>query len=451
MTAIIFVGPSLPPEHTTDCPGLEFRPPVHQGGLYQATLERPAAIGVVDGYFDGAPAVWHKEILWALSEGIAVFGAASMGALRAAELHRFGMIGVGQIFADYRDGKLTDDDEVALVHGPAETNYIILSEPMVNIRATLACACAHSVIDTQAADSIAKVAKEQFYQERTWQSVVAAARPVVASDILARFETWLAGGKVDQKQADARALLDAVRRHVASDIQQTKTSFTFQYTQSWAHAPWRKTKPKIDEAGAAILDELRLTGDTYLQVRQKALLLALARDDSERSERRADRTAVAKEIGEFRLRHGLVRRSDLRRWSRENDMTEARFGDLMSDRAQFNGLARDLDRRLHADMLDVLRLENTYAPLRAKAASKAQVSKSPAIVAGPVAWPAVLVSWYFGGRLGAAVPDDLVGYSADLGLDSLEQFYDLLAAEYAFCQAEVQGIGSGEERQELLS
>ena len=45
--------------------------------------------------------------------------------------------GVGRIFEAFRDGVLEDDDEVAVVHGPPETGYLALSEPMVNIRGTL--------------------------------------------------------------------------------------------------------------------------------------------------------------------------------------------------------------------------------------------------------------------------------------------------------------------------
>ena len=120
---------------------------MRQGELYAAACGSPRAIGVIDGYFDGQPAVLHKEILWALTRGIAVFGASSMGALRAAELHPFGMRGVGRIFEAYRDGELTDDDEVALIHGPPETGYVRLSEPMVNIRATLEKAVAGRLID----------------------------------------------------------------------------------------------------------------------------------------------------------------------------------------------------------------------------------------------------------------------------------------------------------------
>ena len=107
--AILFIGPSLPERESGEPPGFERRPPAAQGDVYRATLEKPRAIGIVDGYFHGVPAVWHKEILWAMTKGIHVFGAASMGALRAAELHPFGMRGVGRIFEAYRDGALSDD------------------------------------------------------------------------------------------------------------------------------------------------------------------------------------------------------------------------------------------------------------------------------------------------------------------------------------------------------
>ena len=56
----------------------------------------PRAIGIIDGVFLDVASVWHREILWALSQGVHVFGAASMGALRAAELDGFGMRGVGR-------------------------------------------------------------------------------------------------------------------------------------------------------------------------------------------------------------------------------------------------------------------------------------------------------------------------------------------------------------------
>src|SRR5215467_11177439 len=105
MTAIVFLGPTLPRAQAAQVLDATYLPPARQGDIYRAGRAfRPTVIGLVDGRFMDTGAIWHREILWALSEGIHVFGAASMGALRAAELASFGMQGVGQIFTAYRDG-----------------------------------------------------------------------------------------------------------------------------------------------------------------------------------------------------------------------------------------------------------------------------------------------------------------------------------------------------------
>ena len=67
MSAIIFCGPTLSVQDIAPYEGFEFRPPVRQGELYAAACGSPRAIGVIDGYFDGQPAVLHKEILRALT------------------------------------------------------------------------------------------------------------------------------------------------------------------------------------------------------------------------------------------------------------------------------------------------------------------------------------------------------------------------------------------------
>ena len=146
----IFTGPTISAGDA--CRELQalYLPPAAQGDVYRAALDAPRAIAIIDGYFETVPAVWHKEILWAMSRGIHVYGGASMGALRAAELHVFGMIGVGAVFESYRDGVLTDDDEVAVRLGPVETGYRPLSDAMVNIRATLHAAEAAGVLTSGA-------------------------------------------------------------------------------------------------------------------------------------------------------------------------------------------------------------------------------------------------------------------------------------------------------------
>jgi len=192
---------------------------------------KPAAIAIVDGYFECVPAVWHKEILFAIRQGIAVFGASSMGALRAAELHPFGMIGVGAIFEAYRDGRLEDDDEVAVVHGPAELGFPMLSEAMVNIRRTLADAEAEGVLPPAVAQTLEGLAKELPYRERGYGRVLRLAGELgVDAQALARFRTWLPTGRVDQKREDAKLMLRTVRRWIGQDTVLPEPRFHFEHT-----------------------------------------------------------------------------------------------------------------------------------------------------------------------------------------------------------------------------
>src|SRR3954453_16869600 len=130
MTNYIFTGPTLSADEGRAELDAVYLPPVSQGDLYRVALRSPQAIGIVDGYFERVPAVWQKEILWAMAQGVHIYGGAGEGALRAAELAPFGMEGVGEIFAAFRDGTLTDDDEVAVAHGPAESGYRAVSEAM---------------------------------------------------------------------------------------------------------------------------------------------------------------------------------------------------------------------------------------------------------------------------------------------------------------------------------
>src|SRR5882724_7534929 len=70
MRAIIFTGPTLSAAQVPGELDAVCWPPAAQADVYRAALERPAAIGIIDGYFENVPSIWHKEILWAMSQGI---------------------------------------------------------------------------------------------------------------------------------------------------------------------------------------------------------------------------------------------------------------------------------------------------------------------------------------------------------------------------------------------
>ena len=205
MTTIVFVGPTLPAaEVARILPGAIVAPPVAVGELLRVRAKR---IAIIDGYFERMAAVWHKEILLALERGIAVYGAASMGALRAAELARFGMRGSGGIYRDYARGVLVADDEVAVAHLPAEYGFRATSDALVNLRDGIARA---PMLTDRLRAALVELARARFYRERSWDTLVADARaaglPARQLDALA---TW---PKPDRKAADARLLLARLAR-----------------------------------------------------------------------------------------------------------------------------------------------------------------------------------------------------------------------------------------------
>src|ERR1700739_2046493 len=103
---IFYVGPTLYGNMPKPLKNELWLPPAAAGDILRdvSTLY-PRMIVLLDGVFHQSLAVWHKEIVYALLEGAIVIGAASMGALRAADLHRYGALGVGRVFELDRDGE----------------------------------------------------------------------------------------------------------------------------------------------------------------------------------------------------------------------------------------------------------------------------------------------------------------------------------------------------------
>lgn len=205
---VVFLGPTLAVADARSVLDAEYLPPVQLGDVWRISQERPRAIGIVDGYFHQVPAVWHKEILYAMSVGIAVYGSASMGALRAAELGPYGMIGVGDVAEGYRRGILDGDDEVALLHAEVEHGYRSFSEPLVNIRATVNAARLAGVVSATTAESLLAAARSLFYPDRAWPRVLRSTD--APPDELDALAAWLPAGRIDQKRADALAMLGRI-------------------------------------------------------------------------------------------------------------------------------------------------------------------------------------------------------------------------------------------------
>lgn len=208
MADVVFLGPSLPRAQAEKLhPQAVFLPPVAQGDVLWALREyQPTAVGIIDGVFRQSLSVWHKEILAVLADGVRVYGAASMGALRAAECADFGMIGVGEIFRQYHTGLLTRDDEVAVAYSQEDGEYQLRSEPMVNLRSQLQGAVEAQILPAVAAAQLTELAQSWYFPERTWPRLLAAAcLPPEQQQALAEF---VRNCDIDVKAADARRLLE---------------------------------------------------------------------------------------------------------------------------------------------------------------------------------------------------------------------------------------------------
>jgi len=206
---VVFLGPSC--DHATARKVLDadYRPPAKRGDITRAAEDGARIIGLIDGVFFQDCAVAHREVLAVLRAGVRVVGASSMGALRAAELDSLGMEGVGEIYRAYREGRLVADDEVALLFDPEM--FVPLSEPLVNIRATLQEALASGVIGADAARALLEAARALYFPDRAYDAIIEAAEGKADPEDLARFLAFAGEHAVDQKREDALMALEYIR------------------------------------------------------------------------------------------------------------------------------------------------------------------------------------------------------------------------------------------------
>jgi hypothetical protein len=207
---VIFLGPSLPVEEARRAlPDATFLGPITRGSLLPLLDHPPSCIGIVDGEFFQSFAISTQEILLHLERGVPVFGSSSMGALRAVELESYGMVGVGEVFAMFRDGRLDADDEVAMTFCPETLRP--LSEPMVNFRVALAEACRQGVLSASECRALLELLKAVYFPERTVPRLFKELREQLPPERARGVQEWWRRSAPNVKAEDARLLLARIR------------------------------------------------------------------------------------------------------------------------------------------------------------------------------------------------------------------------------------------------
>ena len=442
MKAIVFLGPTLPVDQAAAILDAVYLPPASQGDVFRTAQAKPWAIALIDGFFERVPAVWHKEILWAMSRGIHVFGASSMGALRAAELAAFGMVGVGRIFRDFATGILEDDDEVTISHAPADWGYRAVSEAMVNIRATLGRAETRGVISSSTALRLRETAKSLHYPDRTYPRILAlGAESGLPSNELESLREWLPAGRIDQKQRDALALLHRLRRLQQAGPRPKTVAFCFHPTDAWeqvARRSGRKLAAAATEGLPAgpLLDELRLAGSWWERIRHDMLRRCLALEESRRRQLNVSPGLFRETLHAFCSQRDLDRPEEIQAWLEREGLSQVDMARLMESETRVRWVERLFEPEALEQLESAMRAAGIYTQLSERAARKqellaAQGWDNPSLSDTGLS-EAALLDWHFRQRDPGTAPRHLEVHARRMGYPNRHEWIQALIREYLF-------------------
>jgi hypothetical protein len=220
---IIFIGPSLSHQKARKIFDADYRAPAKKGDLlilsastFAAPEDEPNSIkfiGLIDGLFLQDYPPTPIEVYQLLSnKKFHVVGGASIGALRAMELEKFGMVGIGKVFELFKNGTTDADDEVAVTFhlGHGQT---IQSEAMVDVRFNLFVACYKKIITERGKRLMAKTAKSIYFPYRNYPNIVEQTRtrfPALSSE-LESFSLYIDDHRLSLKEHDAIKVVEYIK------------------------------------------------------------------------------------------------------------------------------------------------------------------------------------------------------------------------------------------------
>jgi len=405
---VAFLGPSLPHDVAREVlPGVVCLPPAAMGDVLGAVNRlRPRAIGLVDGTFLSNMSVFHKEILYAMDQGVWMLGASSMGALRAAECAEFGMIGVGDIFEALASGEIEDDDEVALTHADEESGFRPLSDALVTIRATIAAAARAGLISGAEAEDLVAIQKARWFPERRLSEISRDAAILgIDGSRCAALNEFTRFSAIDPKRADALSLLSRMTQLPDEPFPVDLRPNT-EMSGSFAAILARDVVVETPMGMTASFDRIRKFAalhdaryDEHMRrARQELALTSLSRwiggSPSDQEVERA-RIRVAQRAG--------VQVENLEVWATELDL-DARALSMLIDnealviRLETSWLGRSRMGEITANFLNQVRMSGEYSDLKAGAALQLEAAKGVTLNPEPtrrhlIASTAALGTW----------------------------------------------------------
>ena len=208
---LIYTGLSLPFDEAKeildshDDVEVIYKRPIKRGDLGIDLKEKPDIIGIIDGVFHQNAAVGHKEILSAINTGAKVFGASSMGALRASELDSLGMVGIGYCYNQYASGAIDSDDDVAVMLDSESLEA--LSVPLISMNYVFENAVSENILTQSEKDELTAIAKSTFYPKRNYADTLS--KSGLSDDKKSELINFIRENE-DIKKQDAKELLNCI-------------------------------------------------------------------------------------------------------------------------------------------------------------------------------------------------------------------------------------------------
>lgn len=284
-----------------------------------------------------------------------VYGAASMGALRAADLADYGMIGSGRIFNWFYEGVIFDESEVsALYVEGANGSFKSYTIPMVNVRGALLKGLEENLLSAEEAGEIFTHAAAIHWTERTERTL--AEYPILLEILRGH----------NQKAIDALELLYTFR-----DLKPVEgfTPFTEEALSLLFSAQFERDRAVFVGARPVKLQDLEAfvmlhdqEYEEHLAAADNRVLALLLADIYRISVTVAE---IDDEWRRFSVRMGLRSLQEHDQWMRENHVNGKELARLIADEVRLRKLRKALmtrsgPRRRTQRLLDYLKLTQRY-------------------------------------------------------------------------------------------
>jgi hypothetical protein len=164
---IIFAGISITvAEAEKLMPQARVLPPAHRGDIARAVKNGAREIYLLDGtmVYDYPPS--PSEVAEALTDGVRIIGASSLGALRAVELRAHPLMhGIGWVYESVLSGRLVGDDELTARIDPISglPSNLFLANVLYGCLQLQAQGC----LTRRQADAIVTGLRQVYFEDRT--------------------------------------------------------------------------------------------------------------------------------------------------------------------------------------------------------------------------------------------------------------------------------------------